>query len=50
MSVAYNDPDDTEPIAYDDRNADFDPDFEMEETLAYNIGYGGRDPADDGEF
>jgi hypothetical protein len=39
MSVAYFDPDETAPEAYDDRDNDVDPDFEMNEVLAYNIGW-----------
>lgn len=42
----HYDPDDTEPNALDDRNDDFDPDFEMDETLAFNNGWGLSDPAD----
>lgn len=44
------DPNETETGAFDDRNLTTDPDFEMDEDLAYTIGFGGRDPADDGGF
>lgn len=50
MSVAIPDPDETDVSALDDRNLEIDPDFEMDETLAYTAGFGGRDPADEGGF
>lgn len=50
MSVAIPDPNETDVSALDDRNLTIDPDFELNEELAYTTGFGGRDPADDGEF
>ena len=50
MSVAIPDPDETDVSALDDRNLEIDSDFEMDETLAYTAGFGGRDPADEGGF
>jgi hypothetical protein len=44
------DPDETETGAFDDRNLKIDEDFEIDENLAHTIGYGGRDPADEGGF
>lgn len=46
MSYSHYDPDWTEPNAYDDRDSDR-PEFEVDDELAYNIGWDGRDPADD---
>jgi hypothetical protein len=40
------DPDHTDAVALDDRNADFDPDFEIDERLAFHNGWGLSDPAD----
>lgn len=50
MSAIQFDPDDSTAIDLDDRNADIDFDFEIDEDLAYNVGFGGRDPADDGGY
>ena len=50
MSVAIPDPDETDVSALDDRNLTTDPDFELNEQLSFGAGYGGRDPADDGEY
>lgn len=52
MTANYPDPDETDAAALDDRNRDIfrDPDFEMNEDLAYNIGYSDPDPADDGGY
>lgn len=49
MSVAIPDPDETDSVALDDRNREIfnDPDFEMNEKLAYGIGYSEPDPAND---
>ncbi|NUC72564.1 hypothetical protein HTZ84_09620 [Haloterrigena sp. SYSU A558-1] len=41
-----NDPDHTEPNAYDDRD-DNSPEFEVEDELAFGIGFDLPDPADD---
>jgi hypothetical protein len=50
MSISQPDPTETEIGAFDDRNLKTDEDFEMDDNLAFNIGYGGRDPADDGGY
>jgi hypothetical protein len=50
MSVAFPDPNETDVSALDDRNLEIDTDFELNERLAYNIGYSGRDPADEGGY
>jgi hypothetical protein len=49
MSISQAEPDETDIEAYDDRNRSCfdDPDFELNEDLAYNIGFSGRDPADE---
>ena len=39
MSAIEFDPDDSTAIDLDDRNADIDPDFELNNELAYNIGW-----------
>lgn len=39
MSAIEFDPDDSTAIDLDDRNADIDPDFELNDELAYNIGW-----------
>lgn len=52
MSAAFPDPNETDSIALDDRNREIfnDPDFEMNEELAYNIGYSDPDPANEGDY
>lgn len=40
MSAIEFDPDDSTAIDLDDRNRYHDPDFELNEDLAYNIGWG----------
>ncbi|OYR58506.1 hypothetical protein [Halorubrum halodurans] len=49
MSATEFDPNDTVSIAYDDRNGDFDPDFEMYDELAFNIGWDTPEENDDPE-
>lgn len=52
MYSAFPDPIETESAALDDRNREIfnDPDFEMNEELAYNIGYSDPDPSIDGDY
>nr|BDD45080.1 hypothetical protein 12 [bacterium] len=44
MFINY-DPDHTEPNAYDDRDEKV-PEFEIDDELAFNIGWDSPDPAD----
>jgi hypothetical protein len=48
MFATTPDADENCPLtAYDDRNRFYDPDFEMNEILAFNIGFSEPDPAAD---